>query len=85
MVDAIVFKEEDALEKVHGGKREKLRERMVPRFKRHKGWMGIISPSNDLVLRADESVSVVYDASLLRESMTRDAYREVVRRETVIV
>lgn len=85
LTDAIAFKEADALAKLHGGNREALRKRMAPRFKRHRGWRGIISPSDDLVLRADESVTVVYDAHLLRESMTRDMHREVVRRETVIV
>lgn len=85
LADAIVFKEEDALAKVHSGNREKLRKKIVPRIQRRKGWRGIISQPDDLVLRADEEESVAYDAFLLRESMTRDIHREVVRRETVIV
>lgn len=85
LADARVFKEEDALAKLHGGNREKLRKKIVPRIQRRKGWRGIISQPDDLVLRADEEETVIFDAFLLRESMTRDLHREVVRRETVIV
>jgi len=85
LADAKAFKEADALARLHGGNREKLRKKLVPRFRRHKGWRGIVSPPDNLVLRADESVDVFYNASLLRASMNRDAYREVVRRETVVV
>ncbi len=84
--DAVVFKEEDALAKLHEGNREKLRKKLIPKFRRHRVWRGIISQPDDLVLRADESeVNVAYDVFLLRRSMSRDVYRDVVRRETVIV
>jgi hypothetical protein len=86
LVEAREFRQADALAKLHTGNRKKLREKLVPRFKRHRGWRGIISEPDDLILRADESEeNVVYDAFLLRESMNRDWYRKVVRKETVIV
>ncbi len=83
--DIRAFKQAHALEKLYGGERERLRRRLAPKFRRHRGWKGIESEPDDLKLRADMQEGVVYNARLLRESMSARQYREVVPKEIVIV
>ncbi|MCL5435072.1 MAG: hypothetical protein M1405_01650 [Patescibacteria group bacterium] len=83
---AIQLKQEDALLKTHEDAREALRTKVMPIFKQYEDWVGVESSGDDVRLTdVEREENIVYDAMLLRASMSREKHRKVVRRERVIV
>lgn len=83
---AIELKQEDALLKTHEDAREALRTKVIPLFKQYDDWVGVESSGDDVRLTdVEREENIVYDAMLLRASMSRDKHRKVVKRERVIV
>jgi hypothetical protein len=84
--DAVSFRDADVKVKTGTKDRTELKLRIVETVRKTEGLRGIISDKEDTKLTVTPTEeTVVYNSQLLKESMSKKNYRQIVPKETVFV